>query len=74
MKLFLIERDTENIDWDEYEGFLASAETPEEALSFHPTADEGASGWEASKLTIREIGTASPGIAAGLLFSAFHAG
>lgn len=40
MNLYLVIRPKEEVSYDEYIGFVASAETEEEALSIHPWSSQ----------------------------------
>jgi len=75
MKLYLLERNDDNDNYDIYEGFVISADSEEEALQF--SFDESSQqSWphKADSIKITEIGKAHSYMQKGVILSDFAAG
>jgi len=87
MNLYLISQD-ENNDWDTFDSAVVCAESEEAAMNIHPDGrsellDKGGwgEGWvgrtwceRPDQVTVKRIGIAEPGIAAGVVCASFNAG
>jgi hypothetical protein len=65
MKIYLVQRPDEKIDWDEYKGAVVIAESPDEALKMLHKEHDSLSwneSWGDWDVTITEINLATPAI------------
>lgn len=72
LQIYLVTR-TDQVSWDEFDGFVAAAENEEAALAMQPGPSDS---WPVSTrdLEIALIGTAEPSINSSFILKSFRAG
>jgi len=74
--LYLLRRQDDDVGWDEYDGFVVCAASPQQArqVANAACADEGGVWGNAKLVSCRKIGCASKNTKVGIVLGSYNAG
>lgn len=83
MRIFKVAR-TDTVSYDEYDAFVAVAESEADARAMHPSGKSKVDEWsfeagtwpvaDPATLVVTDLGVAAPGVERGVVLASFNAG
>lgn len=74
MNLYLVKRDPDEVDWDEYRAHIVAATSEADArnAASRKASDEGSEAWYVNSTTVRLLGAAADDVELGVVLSDHH--